>query len=159
MVHETDEDGDEGDEESEEARSEGEEEFELKRVTDSMEVKKGVLLALAKGQAGESPPEMPKVVVLRPMSHEANSKPISFLSSTPSYMSDDNIEEGYAEDSLLRPTLITKSSSSSLTTLESSTSGASIDLDDFPSPPPSLLIPSITFTLSTDSGPITLLYQ
>jgi len=158
MTQETDEEGEEGAEDSDESRGEGET-FELKRVTDSMEVKKGILVALAKGQAGESLPEMPQLVVSSPTPYKANnSKPTSVTGSI-LYVPEDTDEEGHAEDCLLHPTLITKSSSSSLKTVESSTSGSSIDLDDFPFPPASGLIPSITFTLSTDSGPITLLYQ
>ena len=132
---------------------EGMELFELKTVTNSMEVKRGVLLALAKGQADEGPPEMPKLVVSGPISHP---KPTFILNSTPS---EGTIEEEFAEDRLLHSKLITESSSSSLMTLGSSVSGTSINLDDFPSPPTSLLIPSITFTLSTDAGPITLMYE
>lgn len=148
-VPETDEDGDE----ESEMGGEGMELFELKTVTNSMEVKRGVLLALAKGQADEGPPEMPKLVVSGPISHP---KPTFILNSTPS---EGTIEEEFAEDRLLHSKLITESSSSSLMTLGSSVSGTSINLDDFPSPPTSLLIPSITFTLSTDAGPITLMYE
>ncbi|KIM91901.1 hypothetical protein PILCRDRAFT_74 [Piloderma croceum F 1598] len=158
MNHETDEDDEEGTEDDDESRAEGET-FELKRVTDSMEVKKGILVALAKGQAGESLPEMPQSAVSRPNSCETSPKPKTTIGSTSSYVQEDTNEEGYIEDSLLHPKLLTKSSTSSLKTMESSTSGSSIDLNDFPFPPTSDLIPSITFTLSTDSGPITLLYQ
>jgi hypothetical protein len=156
MNHETDED-EEGTEDDE-LRAEGET-FELKTVTDSMEVQKGILVALAKGQAGESLPEMPQSAVSRPNSCETSSKPKTIIGSTSSYVQEVTNEEGYVEDSPLHPKLLTKSSTSSLKTMESSTSGSSIDLNDFPFPPTSDLIPSITFTLSTDSGPITLLYQ
>ena len=152
MGHDTDAD-EEGYAESDESKSEGDEVFELKRVTDSMEVKKGILLALAKGQTGEKLPEMPKLEVSRPTLYTTDSKP------PPSSVSEGATEERYAEDGLLHLALIAKSSSCSLMSLDSSASGASINLDDFPSPPGSFLIPSITFTLSTDSGPITLLYQ
>jgi len=158
MNYETDEEDEGGTEEDDESRAEGET-FELKRVTDSMEVKKGILVALAKGQAGESLPEMPQSGFSRPNSCETNSKPKTIIGSTSSYMPEDTNEEEHVEDSLPRPKLLTKSSASSLKTMESSTGRSSIDLNDFPFPPTSDLIPSITFTLSTDSGPITLLYQ
>jgi hypothetical protein len=124
-----------------------------------MEVKRGILVALAKGQIGESLPEMPQLAVSRTMSCEISSKPTTITSSSLSYMPENTDKEGNAGDSLLHPKLLTKSSTTSLKTMESSTSGSSIDLNDFPFPPTSSLIPSITFTLSTDSGPITLLYQ
>jgi hypothetical protein len=152
-THETDEE--DGGEESDGSR--GEEVFELKRVTDSMEVKKGVLLALAKGRAGESPPEMPKLVVSRPLSSEASCKPIAVSDFASPFAPEDESRNG-VEENPPHPKMIAQSSSSSLQTMESSAS-VSVDLDDFPSPPDSFLIPSITFTLSTNSGPITLLYQ
>lgn len=125
--------------------------FELKKVTNSMEVGKGVLLALSKSQSGESVPEMPKFVVPNTALLMAE-RDYSENSSSPYTAGDTKIADG----GFLHPTLVPGSSFASLQTIESITS---VNLDDFPMPPLKTLLPSITFTHSTDSGFVTFPYQ
>lgn len=127
--------------------AEGEETFVIKRVTNSMEVGKGVLLALEKTQGRDTIPDIPRLEIPKPVLSRAE-KVLPNLPH-PSFV-------GGGRDDLLHPMLNTKSSCSSLGTSAS----ISVDLDDFPSPPTAnTLIPSIVCTHSTDLGPVNFMYQ
>lgn len=139
-----------GDDEESDTSGSDEEVFELKRVTNSMEVKKGVLMALAKAQASDTLPEMPELAI----SHQMESGEKSAVRSE---QNTDHREAKHPVANLLHPNMITHSSSASVKSLQSSCSGASVDLNDFPTPPACPINPAITFMLSSDTGLVTLL--
>lgn len=116
--------------------------LETRRVG-SMEVKRAVLLDLAletPKASGDYAPQLPEVAVISPIL-ESN---FSFESK---------------EAKMLQPVMV-QGRSSSLKTLQSSASGGTIDLDDFPIPPRTLDKPSpITFTISSASGSIRSLHH
>lgn len=138
--------------EDEDDGSDTEEVFELKKVTNSMEVGKGVLLALPKSQSVESVPEMSKSSVIPNPALLMAEHDYSEDLASPYTVGDTKTTDG----SFLHPTLISAPSCTSLQTTESI---PSVNLDDFPMPPEKTLMPSITFTHLTDTGLVTFPYQ
>ncbi|KAF7967430.1 hypothetical protein HWV62_19033 [Athelia sp. TMB] len=125
--------------------------FEVKKVTNSMEVGKAIMVALLKARSGESIPELPSLPISNPSllvaQHDCSDNAAGACMLT-------NIKS--IGENLVGPTMLSDSVTISLETGESA---STIDLNDFPMPPAKSTLPSITFTHSTNSGPITFSYQ
>ncbi|KZP17987.1 hypothetical protein FIBSPDRAFT_864386 [Athelia psychrophila] len=124
--------------------------FEARKVTNSMEVGKAILVALPKSRSAESIPDMvfpvpSPALLMAQHDFSDDTSNASVFANTKIIQSD-----------FLHPTMLPDSSSSSLQTAGSI---CTVDLEDFPMPPIQCALPSITFTHSTDSGFVTFPYQ